>query len=96
MRNPRIEKLAPGAPLTVMVNGRPIQVRAGETVHAALVTGGFLALRKSRLLGDPRGAFCGMGACYECLVTINAVPHQRACMRLVEPGMEIWIDADNL
>jgi succinate dehydrogenase/fumarate reductase-like Fe-S protein len=36
--------------------------------------------------------FCGMGICYECLVTINGVPGQRACMCRVEPGMEIVLD----
>jgi NADH dehydrogenase/NADH:ubiquinone oxidoreductase subunit G len=33
-----------------------------------------------------------MGVCYECLVTINGAPGQRACMVEVEEGMEIGID----
>jgi NADH dehydrogenase/NADH:ubiquinone oxidoreductase subunit G len=33
-----------------------------------------------------------MGVCYDCLVTINGTPNQRACMTSVEDGMEILID----
>ncbi|MGD8950236.1 MAG: 2Fe-2S iron-sulfur cluster-binding protein [Desulfobacterales bacterium] len=33
-----------------------------------------------------------MGVCYDCLVTINGVPNQRACMTLVEDRMEIRVD----
>jgi predicted molibdopterin-dependent oxidoreductase YjgC len=74
--------------LTIVVNGRPLRTHEGDTVHAALTAAGILGLRASRQ-GEVRGAFCGMGICYECLVTIDGVPHQRACMRVVEPGMTV-------
>lgn len=35
-----------------------------------------------------------MGVCFECLVTINDIPEQRACMTMIEPGMKIETDAD--
>jgi NADH dehydrogenase/NADH:ubiquinone oxidoreductase subunit G len=41
---------------------------------------------------EGRGGLCGMGVCYECLVTINGSPGQRACMVEVQEGMEIEID----
>jgi NADH dehydrogenase/NADH:ubiquinone oxidoreductase subunit G len=41
--------------------------------------------------GEARGPFCGMGVCYECLVTVNGVPKQRSCMTEVEDNMEIQI-----
>ena len=81
--------------LTLMVNGRPVPAHAGETVHAALTAAGILGLRTSRS-GEPRGIFCGMGICYECLVTIDGVPHQRACMRVVQPGMTVVIENADL
>ena len=30
--------------------------------------------------GTPRGVFCGMGVCQECVVTVDGVPSRRACM----------------
>jgi sarcosine oxidase subunit alpha len=53
---------------------------------------GIRGLRKTAKTGEPRGIFCGMGVCYDCLVTIDGVPNQRACMTLVEDRMEIRID----
>jgi D-hydroxyproline dehydrogenase subunit gamma len=82
-----------GEVVTVTVNGKPVRAHRGASVHAALLAAGLRALRKSHRLYDPRGVFCGMGVCYECLVTINGQPNQRACMRLVEPDMEILTDA---
>jgi predicted molibdopterin-dependent oxidoreductase YjgC len=92
----RIENMPRGAAIKVTVNGRPVKAYQGETVYGALLAAGFLTLIKSTRLNAPRGSFCGMGVCCECLVAINGEPNQRACMRLVAPGMEIRIDADNL
>ena len=30
--------------------------------------------------GAPRGVFCGIGVCFDCLVTVNGRPNQRACL----------------
>jgi sarcosine oxidase subunit alpha len=30
-----------------------------------------------------------MGICFECRVTVNGVPHRRACLETVTEGMEI-------
>ena len=90
----RVDAIPPAAALTIYVNGRGVRAHAGETVHAALVAAGRLGLRKSRQ-GEPRGVFCGMGVCYECRVTIDGIPDQRACMRLVAPGMRVEIDDES-
>src|SRR5205807_2635334 len=42
--------------------------------------------RRTRITGEPRGIFCGIGACYDCLVTIDGVPDQRACLIPARPG----------
>ena len=39
--------------------------------------------------GAPRGLYCGMGVCFECLVIVDGVPNTRACMTWVRDGMEI-------
>ena len=42
-----------------------------------------------RSRGEARAPLCGMGVCYECRVTIDGIPHQRACMTTVTRGMAI-------
>ncbi len=79
----------PRRTVEIQVNGRRVQVPEGATVHAALLGLGHLSLRRTLKTGEPRGVFCGMGVCYECLVTIDGRPGQRACQNLVKEGMEI-------
>jgi sarcosine oxidase subunit alpha len=90
----RIKSIPRGRSLTIYVNGREIEAYELETVHAALLAAGILKLRDSGNGMSPRGIFCGMGTCYECLVTVNGQPNQRACQTLVEDQMEIVIDAE--
>ncbi len=77
--------------VSIVVNGRRIQAVCGETVQSALSAAGFKTFRKSKR-GDARGFFCGMGVCYECLVTIDGKARQRSCMTQVREGMEITTD----
>ncbi|HTR84808.1 MAG TPA: FAD-dependent oxidoreductase [Reyranella sp.] len=77
-----------GAPIRIRFDGAEIEALAGETVAAALAASDIVAVRQARS-GAPRGPFCGMGVCFDCLVTIDGRPNQRACLTKVEPGMEV-------
>jgi D-hydroxyproline dehydrogenase subunit alpha len=59
--------------------GESIEGRRGETLAAALAAAGIRNLRWTRS-DQPRGIFCGMGVCQECLVEIDGQPDHRACM----------------
>lgn len=72
----------------IEVNGQKIQGRSGQTIAAALINAGVKVFRHTPAQA-PRGIFCGMGVCFECVVTVNGIPDQRACMTLVQPGMKI-------
>ena len=77
-----------GRRVDIIVNGRPASVLSGASVAAALMDDGVYGFRES-VAGEARGPVCGMGICYECRVTINDVPQQRACLRVVENGMRV-------
>ncbi|MCA1786576.1 MAG: (2Fe-2S)-binding protein [Desulfobacteraceae bacterium] len=87
-QNLRIPCFVRGKQITIRVNEIPVTAYEGESVHAALTAAGIYLLRQTGS-GEARGAFCGMGLCYECLVTVNHIPDQRACMTLVQDGMKI-------
>jgi predicted molibdopterin-dependent oxidoreductase YjgC len=78
-----------GAPVTVFVDGRPVTAFAGESVAAVLLALGTRGFRYTATRGEPRGMFCGIGVCYECLVTVDEEPNVRACVTEVAPGMAI-------
>ena len=65
---------------------REIQAYHGETVGAALTAAGITAFRVTRRQGRPRGLFCGIGICFDCLVEIDGRANQRACLAPARPG----------
>ena len=76
-------------PVSIRLDGEPAACRAGDTVAAALLAQGWDACRETAVGGTPRGPFCMMGLCYDCLVTIDGKPNQQACMTTVRPGMNV-------
>lgn len=85
----RIENAQRGAALKIFVDGKEVEAFAGETVAAALLAAGIRGFRLSHKHKEPRSLYCGMGVCYECLVTVNGVHAQRACVTFVEDGMKV-------
>ena len=61
----------------------------GMNLAAALLSQGELVFRESPVSGAPRGPFCLMGACFECLVEIDGKLDRQACMVEVAENMEI-------
>lgn len=78
-----------GPPITVVFDGRPIRAVPGDSVGAALARAGVRAWRTTRRGGRPRGLFCGIGICYDCLLTINGAVDQRACLVPAVDGMDV-------
>ena len=73
----------------VTIDGRAEQVRAGDTVAAALLSAGVLTNRVSDVSGAPRAPYCMMGVCFECLVTVDGVANRQGCLSPVRAGMRI-------
>lgn len=74
--------------VTIVINGQEYQVRKGISLAAALLSNGFKRFRTENHT-VPRGVYCGMGICFDCLVTVNSLPFQRACLTQVEQDMHI-------
>jgi glycine/D-amino acid oxidase-like deaminating enzyme len=80
--------MRPGPVVSVKFDGQEIAAIEGETIAAALAASGITTFRKARS-GAPRGPFCGMGVCFDCLVTVDGRPSQRACLARVRAGMDV-------
>ena len=75
--------------VTIVVDGSPVAARVGDSVAAALLAAGLRAFRATTVSGAPRGPFCMMGACFDCIVTIDGRRNAQACMTRVADGMRI-------
>ena len=82
-------KIIPGAAITFHVDGKSLPARRGQTVAAAMLAAGQRVLRQTRRAGKPRGLFCAMGVCFDCVMTIDGKAGVRACMTKVEDGMQV-------
>jgi predicted molibdopterin-dependent oxidoreductase YjgC len=78
-----------GRALEITVDGAAITAHEGESIAAALLASGRRATRWTERAGAPRGYFCGMGVCQDCLVTVDGAPNVRACTTPVRDGQRI-------
>src|SRR5580704_13363120 len=69
-------------------DGERVSALEGETIAAALAAAGRDLYRHTRA-GNRRGLYCGMGSCFECLVSVDGRQGQRACMTKVAHGMSV-------
>jgi hypothetical protein len=78
-----------GARVTLRVDGVPIVAYAGESIGAAMLAAGIRTTRHTRHAGAPRGLFCGIGACHDCLVAVDGSGPVRACLTPVHDDAEV-------
>jgi predicted molibdopterin-dependent oxidoreductase YjgC len=89
------------AAIAFRFDGQAMTAPPGSTIAAALLAGGVVSWRTTRRRGEPRGLFCGIGYCHDCLVDVNERPTVRACLEPVREGDDVrpsrslgWLDAD--
>ena len=84
----RISAAPRGRQVTFLFDGRPVTAYEGESIAGALACAGIRTLRTSPRSGAPRGMFCMMGSCQECVVRIDGriAP---ACQEPVREGVDV-------
>ncbi len=75
--------------VTITFEDQKIEAQAGDSVAAALTAAGLRSFRESVVSGAPRGIYCMMGTCFDCLVDVDGVPNQQACQVRVREGMQV-------
>lgn len=84
----------PAAPVTIEVDGEPLTGLAGQTIGGLLLSAGRTSWRTTARHSRPRGLFCGIGVCYDCVVTVNDLPDVRACQRKAAEGDVVLTDGE--
>jgi predicted molibdopterin-dependent oxidoreductase YjgC len=75
--------------VSFLIDGERAEGCQGESVAAALLVVGKLACRTTPMGGLPRGPFCMMGVCFDCLVTIDGVGNRQGCLVSLREGMDV-------
>ena len=75
--------------VTIYSQGQPVPAKEGEPIAAALLAAGIRAFRKTVHRHEPRGVFCSIGRCTDCMMIVNGLPNVRTCVTPVEDGMRL-------
>ncbi|MEM7047253.1 MAG: (2Fe-2S)-binding protein [Pseudomonadota bacterium] len=78
--------------VTIYLDQTPIPAHEGERVLTALLRAGIWHLRDAPSDGAPRGGFCCMGVCQECLVCVQDQHHKtciESCRLTAYDGLEM-------
>lgn len=75
--------------VTIDLDGRAVEVEAGRPLGALLHREMNAVLRHTARDGAPRGLFCGMGVCFDCLVRVDGREGVRACVTPIRAGMRV-------
>ena len=78
-----------GRRIEIRVDGQPVVAYEGESIAAAILATGRRRLRATPREGAPRGVYCGMGVCFDCLMVVDGEPNVRTCMTPVRPGCDV-------
>lgn len=79
----------PAERVRLSFDGRQIEGPAGCSVAAALMDNDIVSWRTTRGAERPRGLYCGIGVCWDCLVSVDGKPVERACMLPARDGMAV-------
>jgi predicted molibdopterin-dependent oxidoreductase YjgC len=82
-------EISRGAEIKIIVDGQPVKAFEGETVAAAILATGKRSLRITSKNHEPRGLYCAIGICFDCVMTIDNISNTRTCQTFVRNGMVI-------
>lgn len=83
-------QLEPGsATVMLVIDGKRVQARDGDTVAAAMLAAGVDYCRTTPVSGASRAPYCMMGVCFDCLVTVDGVGNRQGCLVRVREGMQV-------
>jgi D-hydroxyproline dehydrogenase subunit gamma len=78
-----------GRRVQILVDGEAVEAHEGESLAAALLASERRTTRWTTRTGEPRGYFCGMGICHDCLVNVEGLGNVRACVTAVSDGIRV-------
>lgn len=87
--HPIINGFEKGRRVTFEYNGKTLEGFEGEPIAMALKANGIETHRYTTKLHKPRGLFCSIGRCTDCVMVVDGVPNVRTCMTALREGMKV-------
>jgi predicted molibdopterin-dependent oxidoreductase YjgC len=87
--HPVIDGYNKGKTVRFFFNGAEMEGCEGEPVAAALRALGVKIHRYTVNRHEPRGIFCAIGRCTDCVMVVDGVPNVRTCTTPLAGGMRV-------
>lgn len=87
--HPILGKQEKGAVVSFTFDGQELHGYEGEPIAAALKAEGVMIHRYTQKEHKPRGIFCAIGRCTDCVMIVNGKPNVRTCVTPLEDGMTV-------
>lgn len=87
--HPILGEVKKGRKVTFLLDGKPMEGYEGEPIAAALKAAGVMVHRYTTKEHKPRGIFCDIGRCTDCVMVVNGKPNIRTCVTPLEEGMDV-------
>ena len=78
-----------GRLVTFYYDGKTIEGYMGEPISAALKAAGVMVHRYTKKGNSPRGVFCAIGRCTDCVMVVDGKPNIRTCVTPLVEGMNV-------
>lgn len=70
-------------------DGKTLEGMEGEPIASALHVAGVMTHRYTKKKHEPRGVFCAIGKCTDCVMVVDGKPNIRTCITPLEAGMSV-------
>ncbi|PKM51241.1 MAG: dehydrogenase [Firmicutes bacterium HGW-Firmicutes-7] len=70
-------------------DGKIVEGYEGEPISAALKAAGIMVHRHTAKQDSPRGIFCAIGRCSDCVMVVDGKPNIRTCVTPLTEGMKV-------
>lgn len=87
--HPILGEVEKGKPITFTFDGKEVKGFEGEPIAAALKAEGLMVHRYTQKEHKPRGIFCAIGRCTDCVMIVDGVPNVRTCITPLKEGMDV-------
>ncbi len=89
IEHPVLGKTENGKIVEFTYNGKKLQGYEGEPIAVALKAAGVMVHRYTARKHEPRGIFCAIGRCTDCVMVVDGVPNVRTCVTPLKQGMNV-------
>jgi predicted molibdopterin-dependent oxidoreductase YjgC len=89
LHHPVLDDLPERKKIGIFIDGKRIEALEGESIAAAMYAAGMRVHRTTPKNGEPRGIFCNIGRCTDCIMKVDGQPNVRTCVTSVRDGMVV-------